>query len=223
MPPVQRRELRQERARATRDAIVQAAACEFDRHGYAAASLSAILARSGVTKGAFYFHFPSKDALALAIVRDQASKWREIADQPDGGQDPLTRLLALSDVALSLFLSSAEVRAALRLSYERPIVQAVPVPVPVWESIVAAQLTAARAQGLLRATVEPADAAQLVNAAMLGARTTSEAVSGTAADLVERVDQMWRLLLPAMATERWLEGWRSSTWERRRRPGTGRA
>lgn len=59
----------QERAHATREAIVSAAAGEFDRAGHAAISLNDILRRSGVTKGAFYFHFPSKEAVADDIAR----------------------------------------------------------------------------------------------------------------------------------------------------------
>jgi AcrR family transcriptional regulator len=55
---------RQDRARATRECILRAAAQEFERAGFVAASLRAMLARVGVTKGAFYFHFESKEAVA---------------------------------------------------------------------------------------------------------------------------------------------------------------
>src|SRR5699024_8098595 len=47
----------QRRARVTRGAILLAAAEEFERIGYSGATLGAVLRRSGVTKGAFYFHF----------------------------------------------------------------------------------------------------------------------------------------------------------------------
>lgn len=214
---------RQQRAQLTREAIMRAAAGEFDARGYAAASLGAILDRTGVTKGAFYFHFPSKRDLALAIVREQAVRWLRIAEEPVTGQDPLTRLLELSDVALSLFLGSAEVRAALRLSYERSVVEAglsVPVPVPVWEGIVGEHLRAAQSQDLLLAGVEPAPAARVVNDAMVGARTTVEGVSDSPG-LVQRVDEMWRLLLPALAVPGWLQRWRAGGWELRARPTSG--
>ncbi|MPZ66241.1 MAG: TetR family transcriptional regulator [Pseudonocardiaceae bacterium] len=221
MPPESLREPRQHRARVTREAIMRAAAAEFDDRGYAAASLGAILDRTGVTKGAFYFHFSSKRDLALAIVREQAVRWRRLAEEPTTGQDPLTRLLELSDVALSLFLGSAEVRAALRLSYERSVVDAgLAVPVPVWEGIVGEQLRAAQQQGLLRAEVDPAPAARVVNDAMVGARTTTEGVSDSPG-LVARVDEMWRLLLPALAVPAWLQRWRAGAWEDRARPTSG--
>lgn len=37
-------------------------------HGYAATSVDSVVEAAGVTKGAFYHHFPTKDALALALV-----------------------------------------------------------------------------------------------------------------------------------------------------------
>src|SRR5680860_744018 len=59
--------MQQERARKTRAAIVAAAAEEFGRRGYAAASVSTILTASRTTKGALYFHFDSKEQVALAV------------------------------------------------------------------------------------------------------------------------------------------------------------
>lgn len=53
---------------ATRERLLEAANELVLRHGFAATSLEQILKRTGVTKGAFFHHFPSKDALALALV-----------------------------------------------------------------------------------------------------------------------------------------------------------
>ena len=52
----------------TRDTILDAAFQEIYRHGFQSASLTNILARTGLTKGALYYHFPTKDALGLAVV-----------------------------------------------------------------------------------------------------------------------------------------------------------
>ena len=54
----------------SRRAILDAALPIFARDGYAAASLNQIIEASGLTKGAFYFHFASKQALALAVLAD---------------------------------------------------------------------------------------------------------------------------------------------------------
>lgn len=52
----------QERGRTTRHTLLLQAARLFDERGYDAASLSDILAASGRTKGALYFHLRSKSS-----------------------------------------------------------------------------------------------------------------------------------------------------------------
>ncbi len=54
----------------TREALLQAAFEEIYRHGFQAASLDRILARTGVTKGALYHHFKNKLELGYAVVDD---------------------------------------------------------------------------------------------------------------------------------------------------------
>lgn len=60
--PTQRRAIR------TRDEIVAIAARAFDARGYAAASMSAIVSESYLSKGSIYFHFPSKESIARYLV-----------------------------------------------------------------------------------------------------------------------------------------------------------
>ena len=52
----------------TRDKIIDAAYQEIYRHGFQAASLSNILAKTGLTKGALYHHFPNKNDLGFAVI-----------------------------------------------------------------------------------------------------------------------------------------------------------
>ncbi|MHB1232728.1 MAG: TetR/AcrR family transcriptional regulator [Burkholderiales bacterium] len=52
----------------TRDKLLEAAFNEIHRYGFQAASLTSILANTGLTKGALYHHFPSKQDLGLAVV-----------------------------------------------------------------------------------------------------------------------------------------------------------
>ncbi len=52
----------------TRETILDAAFQEIYRHGFQAASLNNILARTGLTKGALYHHFQTKDALGFAVI-----------------------------------------------------------------------------------------------------------------------------------------------------------
>ena len=52
----------------THEIILEAAFNEIHRYGFQAASLSSILANTGLTKGALYHHFPSKHDLGLAVA-----------------------------------------------------------------------------------------------------------------------------------------------------------
>ncbi|MEO1131297.1 MAG: TetR/AcrR family transcriptional regulator [Cyanobacteria bacterium J06639_1] len=55
-----------DKARATRNRIVELAASEFNRNGYAGTSMSDIMRATGLQKGGIYNHFRSKDELAIA-------------------------------------------------------------------------------------------------------------------------------------------------------------
>jgi AcrR family transcriptional regulator len=57
--------------RARRSAIVEDAMTLFAREGYGDTSLQDIATRVGVSKSALYHHFPSKDALLLAVLRER--------------------------------------------------------------------------------------------------------------------------------------------------------
>src|SRR3954451_19800265 len=65
----------QERGRTTRHALLLAAADLFAARGYHGASLTDILKVSGRTKGALYFHFSSKQALAQALQTEIVASW----------------------------------------------------------------------------------------------------------------------------------------------------
>jgi AcrR family transcriptional regulator len=66
----QDRPTRQQRSLATRTAIIEGAAAEFDERGYVGASMDGIAERIGMTKGALYFHFTSKADMAGAVVAE---------------------------------------------------------------------------------------------------------------------------------------------------------
>ena len=62
------------RADSTRQQILRAAARQFARLPYHQVGLDDVLAEAELTKGAMYFHFRSKHALALAIIDDQITR-----------------------------------------------------------------------------------------------------------------------------------------------------
>jgi AcrR family transcriptional regulator len=63
-----------QRRAATRAALVDAAAAEFASRGYHGATLDAIAGAAGVSKGAVYHHFSSKEELFLALLDERLEK-----------------------------------------------------------------------------------------------------------------------------------------------------
>lgn len=61
--------LRVQQGDATREALLKAARAEFGEAGYASTSVGSIAERAGVTKGAFYHHFDSKQQVFDAVFR----------------------------------------------------------------------------------------------------------------------------------------------------------
>lgn len=58
----------------SRERILSAAADLFRRHGLAATGVDAVMAKAGLTAGAFYAHFRSKDALIAAAIGKAGEK-----------------------------------------------------------------------------------------------------------------------------------------------------
>ena len=81
----------------TRDKILDAAFGEIHRHGYQAASISNILAKTGLTKGALYHHFPAKHDLGLAVVDEiiRAGMQLMVFDPLRESDDPLATLIEI--------------------------------------------------------------------------------------------------------------------------------
>jgi TetR/AcrR family transcriptional repressor of nem operon len=87
------------RAGGARSKLLDAAILIIRKKGYAATSVDELCARAGVTKGAFFHHFPSKDSLAVAAL----NQWTErtaafFAVAPyHRFNDPLERVLGYLD------------------------------------------------------------------------------------------------------------------------------
>jgi AcrR family transcriptional regulator len=60
--------------RRARETLLDAAAAVFTRHGYRGATVDAILQEARLSKGAFYWHFDSKDDLLLAVLAERVER-----------------------------------------------------------------------------------------------------------------------------------------------------
>lgn len=82
----------------TRAELLFAAALEIAERGYSGASFSSVAARLGLTKGAFAYHFPTKRALAVALMEEFGNAFAqavEHASEHYPGEDLHTALYAL--------------------------------------------------------------------------------------------------------------------------------
>ncbi|MER5934802.1 TetR family transcriptional regulator [Streptomyces sp. NPDC002054] len=108
---------RQDRAELTRQALIAAASAEFDRHGYAATSLSRVSRAAGVSMGALTFHFTTKDALAAAVTECGSAATRAGLRHLHGTPMPaLQAVIDLTHTLAALLEEDTAVRAAARLA-----------------------------------------------------------------------------------------------------------
>lgn len=69
--PVRTTTLRERRAQETRQMILDAAFRLFANRGYGQSTVDGVIAEAGLSKGAFYHHFTSKEALFKALLEDR--------------------------------------------------------------------------------------------------------------------------------------------------------
>jgi AcrR family transcriptional regulator len=83
------------------DRILATAYELFSRRGIRDVGTNELISRSGVAKATFYRHFPSKDALVLAVLALRDQVWTMdlvISEARRGGNTPEEQLLAVFDV-----------------------------------------------------------------------------------------------------------------------------
>ncbi|MFF3729099.1 ScbR family autoregulator-binding transcription factor [Streptomyces sp. NPDC002476] len=184
----------QARAIQTRRSILVAAAAVFDERGYSSATISEILARAGVTKGALYFHFSSKEDLALGVMDVQL----------DSNPLPqLTKLQELVDQGMLLahrLRNEPLVRASVGLAMD----QAVEgldrgTPFRAWIDRLEHLLNAAKDQGELLPHVDPRETAEMFAGSFSGIQVMSQALCRRE-DLGHRISVLLHFVLPSIST-----------------------
>lgn len=185
----------QERAIRTRRAILEAAGAVFDENGYTSTTIAMVLERADVTKGALYFHFPSKESLAQAVLNEQV---------PFGAVPPqpckLQEVIDMTFVVGERLLGNALLRGSVRLAVDQATPSGVDhgEPFRQWADHLTLLLQQARAQGELLPTVDPRRTVELLIGAFTGIQLMSRALTQRA-DLGDRLSVMFAHVLPSVA------------------------
>ncbi|WP_131846687.1 MULTISPECIES: ScbR family autoregulator-binding transcription factor [unclassified Curtobacterium] len=180
-----------------REQILVAAAEEFDRVGFAAATIAAIARGAGVSQGALHFHFPTKLALALGVIDEQNVRTFDVVSHTE--QSPAAALVGASRAIADLLRTDPIVRAGIRLSLERGEFHAATVSFyEQWIGGIVDVFRLAIASGELRTDLTAEQLGSTVVPYFTGVQLVSDVRTGRA-DLFPAVATMWRVVLTATA------------------------
>jgi AcrR family transcriptional regulator len=191
----------QARSETTRQKILDAAIDLFSEVGYAAAGLGEIIERAGMTKGALYHHFDSKEALATAIIEQGTNLTRDAFRHVCESSSPaLENLIHAVFVVTDLLVSDKKARTAEQLT--RALAEFNTAASQVWSSRLEAMTTQAdlaRVEGDLREGLDPYVVSESILNAALGAQLLAETADGN--DHTKRLTRSLALLLPAIVAD----------------------
>ncbi|MDQ1634235.1 MAG: hypothetical protein QOJ32_1044 [Frankiaceae bacterium] len=186
------------RGERTRARILHVAADAFAERGYADTSLEDLVAAAKVTKGAFYFHFESKESLAHAVVEAGHCQMETCrADIESTEPDPIRRIVRMVFATAALYRTDAIARGTTRLLEEsnqlRTPLRRLSVS---WVEWLTTTLEEAAGHGQLAPGSNPVDLAEMINASVYGVQQLSYTRTGWT-DLQARTCTLLYHLLPS--------------------------
>jgi AcrR family transcriptional regulator len=163
----------QQRSEETRDRLLQAALNSFAEQGYDATGVAEICQRAGVSKGAFYYHFASKQALFVALLEQWlAALDREMARLAPPAATAVENLQAMVGLLQQVF-RDASGRLPMFLEFWRQaardetIWQATMAPFKRYHTLLAGAIRQGIAEGSLR-PCDPEQAARVLISMAVG-------------------------------------------------------
>lgn len=197
--------VRQARAEATRQSIIDAAVALFGDIGYGETDMIDVIEGAGTTKGTCYYYFPTKGSLAEAIIEQANAKIAgSMGDIWESDTPAMHRLIA----ATFRFIALTETDDIARVGYQlrQAMRQVSPAGAPSYgdtEVVFASAIKRAVADGHARSDINAGEAAYTVFAALAGCRLLADAFADNPYD---RLAQAWRTILRAIAPEDALAG-----------------
>lgn len=198
-----------ERGSATRQHILAVAGEQLLAHGYVGTSLSDLINAAGITKGAFYHHFPSKEALAVEVVRTRQTEWAEQVVQASASHErAVDQMRAMARVAADLKdqdrdqgLATSLQRLCAELAEDPELAPQIAGYCESWIDTATGLVGRAQLQGDIRADVDTRQAAELLIATFLGAEQQCVMTAGLGdfrAEFRARITRCLDLLLEVL-------------------------
>lgn len=188
------------RADTTRQQILRAASRQFARRPYHDVGLDDILAVAELTKGAMYFHFRSKHALALAVIEEQLA--RDNAAVAELLARKLSGLETLVDVCYLMAvqdITQDTARAVLRLLPAVGWTENLQSNVLAgWIQTLAPEVKRAIAEGDIIAQHDPQDVACVLVSLYVGLRQSGNL--DEAEQFLLQVEKSWTAVLPGLVS-----------------------
>jgi len=101
----------------THERILEAALEVIAERGYSAAGVQEIVNLSGSSKGSFYFHFPSKEKMVMALLERMSDKLvNKVTDSVKKQPTPLHRVAASIDILMATFARKQIIAQVLLLN-----------------------------------------------------------------------------------------------------------
>ncbi len=190
-------EASERRAGTTRQRLLAAASRQFAHRPYSMVSLDDILAEAELTKGAMYFHFSSKQALAVAIVDDltemsRAAVTELLAHKMSGLETliDLIYLLAVQDTQNEVARAGARLLETLDNATALP-----PTLWQLWTELITNLIQKAVAEGDVVDHHDPEDIAKMLVALWVGMRRISDLDQPE--HYLDNLQKAWMLVLPS--------------------------
>lgn len=164
---------------ATRAFLLRTAARVFAERGYQGTALTDLIAASGLTKGAFYFYFQSKSALALAVLRDQQDRWlHQVRERVLSAGTAIEQFQALAPSMLDLLATEPGAWSITRLTKDMAadpaLADEVSKPMTMWVDLIADIVRRGQADGDLRPGIDPHHVAVVLVGAFDGLKTLTD-------------------------------------------------
>jgi TetR/AcrR family transcriptional repressor of nem operon len=184
------------RADGTRQQILRAASRAFSERPFSVVSLDDIVAGAGLSKGAMYFHFQSKHALAMTILLEHSTKVQALLTERINHQlSGLESLIEASYFLAAQDVHSRSIRAGLHLLEQIGRADGVQEKIfTQWFPAITAMIRRGIADGDIIEGTDPGGLSRLLMSLYMGLRQTANLDAPQ--EFLTHFESAWTMILP---------------------------